>query len=178
MSEKLFHCFWFACYTSFLNRFGAVKNMQTSNFPFCTPLNNWGFQDPDTIVADPHQFDADADPACHFDAVPDPADHVDADPDPDPSFHFDVYRYVPDPDPSFTYRLKTLTKGSNRLIFHTFWLVISKLMQIRIQLITFAWIRIHNTAGCISFIIGWAVIPDQNVGPWPCTYCKVRHKAR
>jgi hypothetical protein len=32
------------------------------------------------------------------------------------------------------------------LIFHTFWLVISKLMRIRILLITLMRIRIHNTA--------------------------------
>jgi hypothetical protein len=55
------------------------------------------------------------------DADPDPTFHPDADPDPDP-----------DPYPSFKKRLK---KGLNRLISHTFWLDICKLMRIRIQLI-------------------------------------------
>ncbi len=47
----------------------------------------------------------DPDPARHFDANPgqDPACHFEADPDPDPTFNFDA------------------NKGSNRLIFHTFW---------------------------------------------------------
>ncbi len=51
----------------------------------------------------------------------------------------------------FKYRLKTLKNCSNRLIFHTFWLVICKLMRIRIQILTFTLmrirtrIRIHNT---------------------------------
>ncbi len=57
-------------------------------------------------------------------------------------------------------RLRTLKKYSNRLIFHTFWLDICKLMRICIQLITMMlirirslsircgsmWIRIRNTA--------------------------------
>jgi hypothetical protein len=55
-------------------------------------------------------------------SVADTASHFDA--DPDPTFHFDA---VPDLDPSFKKRLKTLKKGSNRLIFHTFWLVICKI---------------------------------------------------
>ncbi len=46
-------------------------------------------------------------------------------------------------------RLKPLEKCQNRLIFNTFWLVICKLMRIRIrfriQLITLMRIRIHNT---------------------------------
>ncbi len=78
-----------------------------------------------TRVADPYNFDAD--PACHFDA------------DPDPTLHFDA-----DPDPSFQIKAQNLEKKcSNRLIFHTFWLVICKLMRIRIQLITLMriWIR-------------------------------------
>jgi hypothetical protein len=65
---------------------------------------------------------ADPDPACHFDA------------DPDPAFHFDA-----DPYPSFLIKKKC----SNRLILLTFWLVICKLMRIRIQLITL--IRIQLT---------------------------------
>ncbi len=35
-------------------------------------------------VADPHELDADPDPACHCDEDPDPAFHFDADPDPGP----------------------------------------------------------------------------------------------
>jgi hypothetical protein len=37
----------------------------------------------------------------------------------------------------------TLQKGSTKLIFHTLWLVIYKLMRIRIQLITLMRIRIQ-----------------------------------
>ncbi len=48
--------------------------------------------------------------------------------DPDSTFHFDA---DPDPDEGFQIkRLKKLKKCSNRLIFHTFLLVISKLMGI------------------------------------------------
>jgi hypothetical protein len=67
----------------------------------------------------------DPDPACYFDADPDPTFHFDADPDPAPSFQ--------------------IKKGSNRLTFRTFWLVIcKKLMRIRIQnqLVTLMRIRI------------------------------------
>jgi hypothetical protein len=49
------------------------------------------------------------------------------------SFHFGV---DPDLDPSFQIKAQNLEKRSNRLIFHTLWLVIGKLMRIRIQLIT------------------------------------------
>jgi hypothetical protein len=42
--------------------------------------------------------------------------------DPDPTFHFDA---EPDPDPSFQIKDQNLEKCSNRLIFHTLWLVIS-----------------------------------------------------
>ncbi len=66
------------------------------------------------------------------------------DSDPDPTFHPDA-NSVPDPDPSFQIEAKTL-KCLNRLIFHTFWLVVRKLMRIRIrfriQLITLMQIRI------------------------------------
>ncbi len=86
------------------------------------------------IYAGPHYFDADPDPVCHFDADLDPARHFDA--DQHPTFHFDAGT---DPDLCFA------SKG--RLIFYIFWLVICKLMRIRIQLITFTRIRIHNT-GC------------------------------
>jgi hypothetical protein len=54
-------------------------------------------------VADPHNFDADLDPARHFDAYTDPACHFDA--DPDPTFHFDA-----DPDPSFQIKAQNLEK--------------------------------------------------------------------
>jgi hypothetical protein len=89
-------------------------------------------------VADPHHFNADPDPdlACHFDASPDLACHFDA--DPDPTFHF-----AADPDPSVQVKGRTLEKCSNRLIFHTFWLVICKLMRIRIQFTTLIRIRIQ-----------------------------------
>ncbi len=43
---------------------------------------------------DPHQRDADPDPACHLDPDPDPACPFDADPDP-------VYHFDPDPAPTF-----------------------------------------------------------------------------
>ncbi len=72
--------------------------------------------------------DADPDSACHSDS--------NAVADPDPTFHFDT---DPDlyPDPSFQIKAQNLEKKcSSRLIFHTFWLVIYKLMRIRIQHIT------------------------------------------
>jgi hypothetical protein len=63
----------------------------------------------------------------HFDPNPDPTFHPDADPD-------------PDPDPCFQIKAQTFEMCPNRLIFHTFWFVICKLMRIqarfRIQLIT------------------------------------------
>jgi hypothetical protein len=84
-----------------------------------------------TSVAEPHQDDADPDPACHFDAYPDPnpACHFDADPDPachfdedpDPAcdfhadvdlestFHFDAVR---DLDPSFHRKAQNLRKSA------------------------------------------------------------------
>ncbi len=65
-------------------------------------------------VADPHHVDADPDPACHFDA----------DAEPDPTFHFHA---VPDPDPDSSFQIKAQNLGKvikNRLIFHTFWLVL------------------------------------------------------
>jgi hypothetical protein len=76
-------------------------------------------------VADPHHVDADPNPACHFDA----------DIDPYPTFHCDA---VPDPDPNPSFQKCTI-----RLIFHKFWLVICKLMRIRIQLITLMRMRIR-----------------------------------
>jgi hypothetical protein len=103
------------------------------------------------------QLSPDADADFYFDADPDPTFHPDADPDPYPTFHPDA-----DPDPYSTFHpvwirirvqilaskegLKPLKKCSNRLIFHTFWLVICKLMRIRmrirIQLIIMMRIRI------------------------------------
>ncbi len=61
-------------------------------------------------VADPHQVDADPDPAGHFDADadPDPACLFDGDADPDPACHFDADAHMDpaclldaDPDPTF-----------------------------------------------------------------------------
>ncbi len=50
----------------------------------------------------------------------------------------------PDPDPSFQIKAQTIKKCSNRLISHTFWLFICKLMRIRI----FIWCK----SGCGSRI--------------------------
>jgi hypothetical protein len=92
-----------------------------------------------TVLRDAEtETDPDPDPAYHFDADPDPTCHFDADPDPDPTFHFD-----PDPDPGFQIKAENLEKVlKNRLIFHTFWLVICKWMRIRIQLVTLMRIQI------------------------------------
>jgi hypothetical protein len=82
-----------------------------------------------------------ADPSCHFDEDPDfdAICHFDA--DPDPTFHFDS---DPDANPGFQVKAQNLERCSSTLLFHTFWLVICKLMRIqkRIQLITFRRIRI------------------------------------
>ncbi len=56
--------------------------------------------------------------------------HFDAEPDQNPTFHFDA---EPDPDLSFQIKAQNHDKCSNRLIFHTFWLVISKLMRIHAE---------------------------------------------
>jgi hypothetical protein len=58
-------------------------------------------------VADPHNVDADPDPACHF--------TCNAEADLDTTFHFDA---VPDPDPVSSF----LKNCSNRLNFHTFYI--------------------------------------------------------
>jgi hypothetical protein len=81
-------------------------------------------------VADPHNLDADPDPAFHFDADPDPAFPYDADPDPachvgadpDPIFHIDA---DPDPDPSFQIKAQNLEKFLDRHIpvLHKSWRV-------------------------------------------------------
>ncbi len=63
---------------------GHIKNM-LGKCDF-QDRDTWGFHE--SSVADPHQFDADADPACYLDADPDPNPTflVDADPDPNSSF--------------------------------------------------------------------------------------------
>ncbi len=103
-----------------------------------------------TSVVDPRHVDAD-----HFDADPDSTYHPDADPDADldSKFLFDADQHSNfhpdadpglDPDPSFQIKAQTIEKVLNMLIFHTFWLVICKLMRIRfrIKLMTMMWIRI------------------------------------
>jgi hypothetical protein len=104
-----------------------------------------------TSVVDTHHLDAESD------ADPDSSYHSNA--DQDPTFHSDA-NPDPDPDPIFQIKAQILKKCSNRLIFHTFWLFICKLMRIRfrIQLFTVMRIRIrmqiqvtkimriHNTA--------------------------------
>jgi hypothetical protein len=54
---------------------------------------------------------------------------IDADVDPDPTFHSDA---DPHPDLGFQIKAQPLEKVLNRLIFHSNWLVICKLMRIRI----------------------------------------------
>ncbi len=65
-----------------------------------------------------------------------------ADPHPDPACQFDA-----DPDSSFQIKAQNFEKCLKRLVFHTFWLVVCKLMRIRtrirIQLITLMLIRIQ-----------------------------------
>jgi len=83
--------------------------------------------------------------------------HVDPDstyhPDADSGFLFDA---DPDPDTSFQMKAQTIEKCTNRLIFQSFWLVICKLMRIRIlfriQLITLMRIQvlIFIPSGCGS----------------------------
>ncbi len=110
---------------------------------------------------------ADPDPACHFD--PDSTFHFAA--DQDPTFHFDPDPN-PDPDPSFQIKAQNLEKKcSNRLIFHTLWLVIRKLRRIwiqpnillrrRVQLITLMRIRIR----ILPFHLKWIRIPNT---VWLC----------
>jgi hypothetical protein len=62
-------------------------------------------KDSGASFADPHNFAADPDSACHFDADPDPACHSDA--DQDPTFYFDADL---DPDPSFQLKAQNLEK--------------------------------------------------------------------
>jgi hypothetical protein len=107
---------------------------------------------------DPHHLDVDpdADPVLTF--------RLDADPDPDPSFHI-------------VQVLEPLKNCSNRLIFHTFWLVICKLMRIwirfQIQPITLMRIRIFIWCGSGSgFLFDADADPDADPGyqndadPW------------
>ncbi len=69
--------------------------------------------DPDAVCH--FDADADSDPACQFDA------------DPDPTFHFDA---VPVPDQNLSFQIKAQNREKvsclNRLIFHTFRLLICK----------------------------------------------------
>ncbi len=82
------------------------------------------------------------------------------DADLDPSFHPDE---DPDPDPSFQIKAQTLEEVLKLAIFHTFWLVICKLMRIRIrfriQLLTLMRIRIRIRifiwCGCGSGLPKW-----------------------
>ncbi len=76
------------CQRNFFNVFGLcairvfwtdvvlLKICKQQTFPFFPHII---MEDPDTIVADPHHFDADADSdlVCHFPADPDTACHVD-----------------------------------------------------------------------------------------------------
>ncbi len=71
--------------------------------------------------------------------------------DPDPDFYLMRMRIGSDFSPwcgsvfrpSFQKRIKPLKKCSNRLIFHTFWLVVCKLYAVceRIRIIIFIWCR-------------------------------------
>jgi hypothetical protein len=93
------------------------------------------------------------------------------DPDPDLTFPFDT---ATDPNPSFQIKAKNHTH-----IFHTFWLVICKLIRILIQLNTLVRIqvrilpfnlmriRIHNT-GCwfLVQILFCTVSPPVMMLPW------------
>jgi hypothetical protein len=94
---------------------------------------------------------ADPDPAYHFDADPnpDPACHFDA--DPDLTFHFHAEPNL-DPDLSFQIEAQIMKKCSNRLIFHTFWLFIGKLL-IRIQLITLTRMPIRTASLASSQVV-------------------------
>ncbi len=103
-------------------------------------------------VVDPYHVDADPD------ADPDLTYHSDADPD---SEFYLMLMLIPDSNPNFhliriqilasKQRLKPLKTCSNRLIFHTFWLIICKLMRtrfrFRIQLIT---LMFYYWCGCGS----------------------------
>jgi hypothetical protein len=83
------------------------------------PIYTWGLG---SCVADPHHLDADTDPD------PDLAYQFDEDPnqDPDPTFHFNA-----DPDPSFQIKARDLEKVVKMEHIPLFWLVICKLMRIR-----------------------------------------------
>jgi hypothetical protein len=88
----------------------------------------------------PHQFDVDADSDSDFYFIR-VRIFFDAGPDLDPTFHSDQ-----DPDPSLQILAQTHEKCLNRLIFHTFWLVICKLMRIRILIFYLMQIRIFFNA--------------------------------
>ncbi len=82
---------------------------------------------------DPQYFDPDSDSTCHPDADPDSVFLFDADPDPTflPDPDADPAPY---PDPSYQIKTQTFENCSKRLIFHTFLLVICKLMRIRFRI--------------------------------------------
>jgi hypothetical protein len=99
---------------------------------------------------DPHQFQylephkSSVMDLHHLDADPDSIYHPVADPDVDPDSNFYLMRIR---ILASKKKAQLLTKCSNRLIFNTFWLVICKLMRIRIRfrmdLITLMLIRIR-----------------------------------
>jgi hypothetical protein len=75
---------------------------------------------------DTHHLDSDPD------AGPDSTCHPNTDPDADPdsTYHPDA---VPDPDPSFPIKAQTIEKIYKLAQILTFWLVICKLMRIRMR---------------------------------------------
>jgi hypothetical protein len=89
-----------------------------------------------TSVADPPDGDPDLDPACHFDV------------DPDPTFHFDA-----DPDLASKKRFKTLKKCFKKRIFPIYWLVIFKLMRIRIRILLITLMLMRTGSG--SYLSIW-----------------------
>ncbi len=75
--------------------------------------------------------------------------HFDPDPDPDPACHFD-------PDPSFQRRAQNLEKVPILYsIFHTFWLVICKLMRIRVRIQLITLMRTHAVPDLQHLIHEW-----------------------
>ncbi len=79
-------------------------------------------------------------------------------------FHFDAHA---DPDFSLQINVQNFEKCSNRLICHTFWLVICKMMRIRIRILPFNLtrfrIRIHNTDSKTTEELTW---PDADEAEW------------
>ncbi len=94
------------------------------------------------------------------------------DADPDQTFYPDA---DPNPDPSFQKKAQTLEK--ERLVFHTFWLVICILTRIRIQLhfdadpvpdFYLMWIQIliFISCGCGSRLPKWCGSGSTTQTPW------------